>query len=224
MSGTVLFTQNLQAWQIDVTVEETHKNSLTITKHPVEKGTEMSDHAQINPKIFDLLAGVSDLNDGAWSPGRVAASFDSLKAVQESRKPFTVVSGLTILENMLIEDFTVKQDKETAHVILVRAHLREVKIVGTATTSSSVRPQNTGEAGGFNSDDFSLVAQEGLNKADPLSERGDISVSFEQAVINAADGADAAVLPSLTKAESDAFISFQERTKILDLGGFGGGG
>lgn len=175
-SPTVMFTKNLGAFQIDATIEETHNNSLAITKYPVEKGTEISDHAQILPKQFDIICGVSNVSGTSFSPGRIQAAYAALKAVQESREPFSIQTNLTTYNNMLIEHWTTHQDKDSAHVMIARAHCKEVIIVGTQNVSSVLRPQVQ------EGDQATLADQETQNKAAPTVNRGDVSTQEPEAL------------------------------------------
>lgn len=182
----VFFTKNLGAFEIDVTIEETHNGNLAITRHPVEKGTEISDHAQVMPKKFDIVAGVSDFYKG-WSPGKIKGAYETLVKVQESREPFSILTGLTQLKNMLIRNFSVTQDDQTAHVLLVRASCEEVVIVGTKTMSASSLRAVTADGSAPSLEDNSTQ-----NRGAPTVERGDVQNQESKYPLEGDSGGDTA--------------------------------
>jgi hypothetical protein len=118
---------------LDVVVRELHESTLTITQNPVEFGADITDHAYVEPKRlrFDaVMAG------NAADPTLVAASYQALVRLQESREPFDVQTGLDIYRNMLIERIEVDRDKDNSRILLFRADLTEVILVDTESTQS----------------------------------------------------------------------------------------
>lgn len=120
---------------LDVTVREVHESDLRITRHPVEFGADVSDHAIIEPKRLTLDAVTGSRPGG---PAAIAASFQALTRLQESREPIAVVTALSLYRNMLIERVTVDRDRMNGRVLAFRAELREVVIVDTETASGKL--------------------------------------------------------------------------------------
>lgn len=160
--SALIFTQNLDSFKVDVVLEETHNSTLGITDYPVERGTNISDHAQIMPKTFDLSAGQDTLTAGGVDFDKIKADYEALLAVQEKRVPFTVVTALTELKDMLIENFSVVQNKDNATILAFTAHLKQVIIVGTSSVSDG---QYRAIAADGSDDEPSLIEQQTENRA-----------------------------------------------------------
>ena len=109
---------------IDVVVRETHDSELNITRHPVEKGADITDHAYPEPKVISLYC--MNKEDKAQS------SWEALLAFQEAAEPFTIVTGLKVYSSMLIKGLHATRDKKTARILDFEAVLEEIKIVEVA--------------------------------------------------------------------------------------------
>lgn len=131
--------------KIDVVISEKHDNSLGITSDPIETGAEINDHAYIKPKKLSLRIGSNT----------AAETFNALVAFQETRVPFSIVSGLFVYNNMLIERLTADRDATTSRVLSGSADLSEIIIVDTgyATVDDSAEQNadKSGKPGGANS-------------------------------------------------------------------------
>jgi hypothetical protein len=141
---TLLFKQGRSIAGIvpDVVIEEKHADTLTITDHPVEQGAAISDHAFKNPAELTMTCGFSgggSLVDGLSflpSIGKTPAEiYQQLLELQESRKPFDVVTGKRSYTNMLFRALSVRTDAKTCNVLMVEATLRQVIIVQTQAVS-----------------------------------------------------------------------------------------
>ncbi|MDR1020511.1 MAG: hypothetical protein LBL73_07120 [Synergistaceae bacterium] len=125
---------------LEVTIEERHDDTLTITEHPVEKGAAISDHAYKNPMAVTVTAGMS----GKTGDGVPTETYEKLLALQESREPFSIVTGKREYENMLLQGISVTTDADTGNVLMVTLDCREVIIVSTET--AQVPPSRQGQA------------------------------------------------------------------------------
>lgn len=142
----------------DVTIEEHHTDTLTITEHPIEKGASVSDHAFLNPSEVTMRV--------AWSSSRslansivtgtiltgainsVAELYRQLLDRQKSREPFDLVTGKRTYESMLIKSLSVTTDKDSENALIVTAILRQVRLVtaqaaALAPAAAHASPQDT---------------------------------------------------------------------------------
>jgi hypothetical protein len=93
-----------------VTIEEHHLDDLTITKHPVELGAQITDHSYKEPAevvircawsnsgingLISNIASVVDLIEGGNQgiANYIQQVYAQLLALQESRIPFDIVTG-----------------------------------------------------------------------------------------------------------------------------------
>lgn len=142
--STIFFSSLIGPVPVAVVMRENHRSSLGITENPIETGANVTDHAYVNPKALSL----------EFADGNAAATYNALVRFQESRVPFTVVSGLFVYTNMLIKDLSATRDADTSKILDGRADLQEIIIVSTAYTSTEAAandPQSSGRPGGVQS-------------------------------------------------------------------------
>lgn len=107
---------------LSVIVEEQHESELEITENAVEFGAEVTDHAYSRPKRLTLEVGAA----------AATATWQALKALQATRQPFYVVTGLDLYRNMLIKHLGARRNSEFANVLSGKVDLQEVIIVDSA--------------------------------------------------------------------------------------------
>lgn len=118
----------------NVTIEEQHRDDVTITDHPVERGATISDHAFMRPAVIEMRCAWSDTAGGE---GSVQQVYQELLALEEEREPFDVVTGKRMYSNMLISSLAVTTDAHSETALMVTAQIREVIIVSTQSTGST---------------------------------------------------------------------------------------
>lgn len=165
---TVLFRPARQfgPFTAQVTIEEVGRDELTITEHPVEQGATISDHAFKRPAELLIRLGWSNsgpsavLNDlsglvnvfnnvGAGTFNYVQEIYRQLLQLQESRVPFTIVTGKRSYQNMLIQTLTSPTDQKTENALMITAQCKQViivqtQVVASAPAANQVAPQDTG--------------------------------------------------------------------------------
>jgi hypothetical protein len=142
-------------------LEEIHHDSLQITQHPVESGASITDHSFARQAELLLTVGWSNSNlkailgaiESAFTGGTMSKAdyvtgvYSQLLALQKSRVPATITTGLRIYDNMLISGLTVKRDQRTSQILLVEASFLEVIIVSTRSTSLPAKENQADPAG-----------------------------------------------------------------------------
>lgn len=142
-----------------VTLEETHRDEMIITEHPVEQGAAIADHAYKRPAELTIKcawsnskgdnAPQSDAVLQGNSPEQIKDIYAKFLELQASREPFEVVTGKRIYTNMLIQSCTVTTSKEFENSLQMTVMLRQVIIVSTrvvnvsAPTSAQKQPEVT---------------------------------------------------------------------------------
>lgn len=129
--SAIAFSSVIGPVPIDCVVSEKHASEIEITEIPIENGSRITDHAFVLPKKISLEIA----NDNA------TASFNALVAFQESRVPFTIVTGLFVYSNMLVKSISAERDKVFSQVLRATVDLQEIIIVSTGYT------QDPGESG-----------------------------------------------------------------------------
>lgn len=124
--SVIAFSSAIGPVAIDCVLSERHSSELDITEIPIETGAKITDHAIIVPKRITL-----DVADSG-----AAATYAALVAFQESRVPFSLVTGLTIYNSMLIKRIDADRDAGTSRILRCRCDLQEVIIVSTSYAAS----------------------------------------------------------------------------------------
>lgn len=140
-----------------VVVKESHLDNLTITRHPIETGAPISDHAYMEPAELTihcgwapsapalpgplgalvpvsqgLIAGVAQLfGEGG---GYLETLYEEMLKLQAEREPITVTTGKRSYENMLIESIAVDTDERSENILMVALTFKQVIIVRTETS------------------------------------------------------------------------------------------
>lgn len=130
----------------DVTIEETGRDDLEITRHPVEIGAQITDHSYKQPAEIIIRCGWS--NSGSL-PGYVQSVHDALLELQGTRQPFAVTTGKRTYPVMLMASLTITTDSTTENALMASVVCREIILVQTRTTQFAPRgqqsqPQSTG--------------------------------------------------------------------------------
>lgn len=128
----------------NVVIEETGRDTMFVTNHPVEKGATISDHAFMMPVELEMSCGWSDSTGGY--EGYSSIIYQALRSLQSSREPFTATTKKRSYPNMLISSLEVRTDSTSEYALMVRLVLREVIIVSTQTTTSSTTSDSANAA------------------------------------------------------------------------------
>lgn len=112
------------------TLAERHYDTVTITSHPTELGSKISDHAYKEPVEVDISIG--------WGGGTLMpldTIYQKLLDLQASTVPIDIVTGKRQYKNMLITSLSVVTDHDTENALRVDMQCREIIIVQTQTQS-----------------------------------------------------------------------------------------
>jgi len=149
--------------ELDVIVSESAQASATITANPVENGADVNDHIIINPMTFSMTGVVSDskvaILGGINTIEQIASgnaftkedtpskeAWELLLELQAERIPFTLITNLREYENVVIENLSTSQDKDTSNALIFTANMKEIIFVGSqALTAEQFDNQNTAD-------------------------------------------------------------------------------
>jgi len=137
LERTWVFSGGQPAFDFDAIIRESHESEISITENPIEGGSPAHDHAVILPKRLEIEGRVSDtpLPSGGAAvfagDRRSVTAFEMMVNLQESRKVFTVLTGLRRYTNMMLKILRTVQEAGTAEVLDFTATLQEVRIVNT---------------------------------------------------------------------------------------------
>lgn len=147
----------------DCAIEERGVDRLSITRHPVEQGANISDHAyQEQPEVTlrwswsnsspanAISSGIGPLGLlGFGSETYINKVYETLMTLQASRIRFTLVTGKRLYTDMLLASLLQTTDKESAYCLNVVAICTQLFVVQTRAaqlppTADQKNPKQTG--------------------------------------------------------------------------------
>lgn len=158
-SSPVTSVPPLEPFSAQVTIKEVHIDRLSITKHPVEYGAAISDHAYKEPcnlmvqlgwsnsglqSAIDSIVGLAAVvtGDQGGDFNYMQTVYNKLLILQEARIPFDITTGKRKYNNMLISSLQVETEDKTEHALFVTMYLEQIIIVTTqAITSTAANVQ-----------------------------------------------------------------------------------
>lgn len=120
-------------YYFDAVLHVRHHQEVAITKHPVQTGAAISDHAYMQPAQVELEIGMSDAMDsfvsGQYStvPSKSVSAFDTFQQIQALRVPITLTTRLKTYQNMLIANIEAPDDVRTGFGL--RCYIRFQQII-----------------------------------------------------------------------------------------------
>lgn len=140
---------NIAGYFFDGFMSVSHRRKLTITQNQVETGAAIVDHAYVNPSSVTMQIMMSDVHQSII-PGqfsdltfRHTSAWAVLKQIQESRIPVDVFTKLGYYKNMLIEEISADDTKETFRALSATVKLTEIPVARVKTVKISKASQTT---------------------------------------------------------------------------------
>lgn len=143
----------------DVTIEETHTDKLTTTKHPVERGAAVTDHAYKEPSLVTMRVAWSDSNtlirsvvSGSLFSGTINSANDLYKQMldlQTSDQRFDLVTGKRTYSDMLLLQVRNTTDPSSENSLHLELEMEQQLVVQTSEvtlvqTDTQADPAATG--------------------------------------------------------------------------------
>lgn len=129
---------------VDATIRREHRRSAQITRHPIEDGADVTDHAILDPVSLSvegvisdapisyftpIISGLGSLTDYDSSTERSAQHFEILENLWKSRVPFDVVTRKRFYRNMLISSLNIPESSRQGNSLWFSCTLEEVRII-----------------------------------------------------------------------------------------------
>lgn len=116
--------------QVNVVINESTTDTLTITKQPVQQGASIIDHAYLEPTVFSHTIYFS-----ANLTLSLDKIYQQLLTLQASRIPFDIITPKRIYKSMLMTTLANTTDKNTENILSIAASYEQIIIVPITTTS-----------------------------------------------------------------------------------------
>jgi hypothetical protein len=134
-------TVKIDTFVLDAFLKEEHEAEIEITKHAVEKGVKITDHARPKPRVITVDAIVSNsplvpaqvaqMSLG-MSPGQNARQY--LLDLWKTPRVVPITTGVETYQNMLMASHKETRDAKTGDVYLATMKFEEVRFVQGKTT------------------------------------------------------------------------------------------
>lgn len=145
---TMIISPTYGNFVFDAVFSAEHSGSVSTTKHPVQYGASVTDHAINEPDEVMLSIGMSDAATAAGTNHSVNA-FQLLRQIKEKREPVTLVTRLATYANMLITSMSVPDDYTTMNALkasLIFTHI-DIAVVTVVTVQQTVSSSKTTSSG-----------------------------------------------------------------------------
>jgi len=119
-------------YYFDAFTKENHVGSVRVTEHPVQGGSNISDHAYNLPDKLTIEVLVSDsvqpIVAGQFASGKTKSisAYEVLRKLKEKRVLVSVRTRLHYYTNMIIEGMNVSDDYKSANSLKCTVSLRQV--------------------------------------------------------------------------------------------------
>jgi hypothetical protein len=121
-----------RAFTFDVVTSESHEVSADATEHTVEGASPITDHIQLKQKTLALSGVVTNtpiIVDALTPSQRARVAYETIVEMMERAELVTVVTGLTVYENMAIVQVSSPRDpKSSRNELQVSIQLKQIRI------------------------------------------------------------------------------------------------
>lgn len=142
-------TDGLTFLELDATLSERYQGDAVVTDHPVEEGSDITDHIRRSPERVDIEAQVSNhpivalasLRATPILPGgdprqRAEEAFEFLRGIKDAGLLVDLSTTLADYENFALISLGVTRDKDTRNIVALSMSFREVQIALTQTVAA----------------------------------------------------------------------------------------
>lgn len=153
-----IYDENGRYYYFDAVITAEHRRDRRLSSHPVQTGSNITDHSFRVPSSVVFEIGVSDSmncfeDKSDWNQekeilSRSVNAFNHLCRLQDSGGGFTVTTRLHQYENMVIESISAPEKKETANALKATIRFTEIIVssnakIQTVSSDKYVLEENT---------------------------------------------------------------------------------
>ena len=132
--ATMIDSPTYGQFTFDAVFHTDHAAALAVTGHPVQTGASIADHAYMEPDEITAEIGMSDAAVDV-SDGHSVNACARLRAIMESREPFTLITRLRTYPNTLITSISVPDDYTTMHALRASVRFQQIQMVSVSTVT-----------------------------------------------------------------------------------------
>lgn len=139
----------IDGYEIDIAETEEHAFENEITEHPVESGSDITDHVRARAIVLTVEGIVSDTplealarrrNELTTVGGEAYAkpseeAFARLLEINDTREPITIETSLRVYTNMVLERLNAPRNAGTGDALRFSATFRQIRLVTNERTT-----------------------------------------------------------------------------------------
>lgn len=125
-------------FELDALLKEGSKISNTKTRYPVESGAPISDFIAPGERSLSISGAVTSMSMGipralldgtsiTGSKSRLSEAKRELEAIAEARQPITIVTGLDVYRDYVIEELSIERSAENGERLDISISLSELR-------------------------------------------------------------------------------------------------
>jgi len=127
----------------DVVISDNEADTLQVTRHTIESGSDITDHVNTKPKKFSIEAVLTDddldlLNPGSFFNKTIGERLDVIKLWIEDKAILTYYGHTKDIEDVVIESVGRKKTLATGEGISISLKIAKVNIVESVQTDVTV--------------------------------------------------------------------------------------
>ena len=125
----------------DILVNESHNFSSNITSHPIENGSEVSDHIrnQLEQGSFTGLISNFSVKSRFLFSNRAQDAFDLFVELWKQKVLFTITTVMRVYKSMGITNISINRDFSTGDAVVFNVGFRKVEQVSLKTVVLETR-------------------------------------------------------------------------------------
>ena len=134
------------SFDAQLTIDELHERSSTVTEHPVEDGSTITDHVIVNPERVRLTGFVTDAGTRDAERGATQAAFDALDRASTQGQIVQVITGRKTYQDMILVSADLPRERPDSmqfSLEFVQVRLVTPEVVEGVLSAAQVNPEDT---------------------------------------------------------------------------------
>lgn len=129
---------------LDVVISDNESDTLQVTRHTIEDGSDITDHVNTKPKKFSVEAIFTDddldlLNPGSFFNKTISERLDVINAWIEQKIVLTYYGHTKDFEDVVIESIGRKKALATGEGISISLKIAKINIVESIQTDVTIK-------------------------------------------------------------------------------------
>jgi hypothetical protein len=122
---------------VDAFLQETHEMRAKATEHPVEDGTSVVDHVQLQPTTLQIEGVVSNtpldfigmpiISAIGGDNDHAQKTFEKLEKLFADRQPITIATTLKSYKNMVLENISIQRNAKTSGALRFSCSAKQIQ-------------------------------------------------------------------------------------------------